>query len=279
VKETNSGSAPLYTMNPLTRFSERVVDYVKYRPSYPAAAIDKILEGLGSPSQLVAADVGAGTGISSRLLAERGVRVLAIEPNAEMRQAAFPHPLVEYRDATAEATGLPDASVDLVTCFQSFHWFDLETTLLEFHRILKPSGRLVLSWKYGDTSDKFTAQYTRLVGRAVTKDSQTYLEKNKLNDLVKLFSYLVKYRRSLQNWRFRYLSAFVSVLHGIHDKQELDLAGLIGLARSQSIVSLAEPVQQQLRTDLQQLYDNNCDRNGLVYLAYRTILFIAEPRS
>jgi SAM-dependent methyltransferase len=265
-------------MNPLTRFSERVADYVKYRPSYPAAAIDKILEGLGSPSQLVAADVGAGTGISSRLLAERGVKAIAIEPNAEMRQAAFPHPLVEYRDATAEATGLPDASVDLVACFQSFHWFDLETTLLEFHRILKPSGRLVLSWKYGDTSDKFTAQYTRIVGRAVTRDSQTYLEKNKLNDLVKLFSYLVKYRRSLQNWRFRYLSAFVSVLRGIHDKQELDLAGLIGLARSQSIVSLAEPVQQQLRNDLQQLYESNCDRDGLVYLAYRTILFIAEPR-
>lgn len=76
--------------------------------------------------------------------------MLAIEPNEAMRQAAFSHPLVEYRDATAEATGLPDASVDLVTCFESFHWFDVETTLLEFHRILKSKGRLALIWSFGD---------------------------------------------------------------------------------------------------------------------------------
>ena len=75
-------------MNPLSRFSDRAADYAKYRPSYPEEAIATIMEGLGNPSQLVAADIGAGTGISSRLLAERGVRVLAIEPNTEMREAA-----------------------------------------------------------------------------------------------------------------------------------------------------------------------------------------------
>lgn len=142
--EINTDSTPLHTMNPLNRFSDRVAHYVKYRPSYPVAAIDIIFGGLGNPVQLIAADIGAGTGISSRLLAERGISVIAIEPNTEMRQAAKSHELVEFREGTAEVTNLPDASVDLVTCFQSFHWFNPETSLLEFRRILKPSGRLAL---------------------------------------------------------------------------------------------------------------------------------------
>lgn len=276
---SNSDATPLYAMNPLNRFSDRAADYVKYRPSYPAAAIDKILEGLGSPSQLVAADIGAGTGISSRLLAQRGVRVLAIEPNEAMRQAAFPHPLVEYRDATAEATGLPDASVDLVTCFQSFHWFEPQPTMSEFHRILKSRGRLALIWSYLDSSDQFTAKYGRIVKQATkSRVSQAYLGENKLLRLVQLASGLVKYRQPLQQWRFQYLSAFVSVLRGIPYKQELDLARLIGLTRSYSIVSLDEPDLQQLQTDLQRLYENHCDRNSRVYLSYRTIVFIVEPK-
>ena len=135
---SNDSQPQLSEMNPLGRFSDRASDYVKYRPSYPAAAIDAILDGLGEPSQLTAADIGAGTGISSRLLAQRGVRVLAIEPNAEMRQAADPHALVEFRAGNSEATNLPDTSIDLVTCFQSFHWFNPVLTLPEFRRILKP---------------------------------------------------------------------------------------------------------------------------------------------
>ncbi len=112
MNETNVETTPLHAMNPQDRFSDRAGDYAKYRPSYPAAAIDSILEGLDEPS--VAADIGAGTGISSRLLAERGVRVVAIEPNAEMRQAALPHPLVSFHNGTAENTNLPNASVKVV---------------------------------------------------------------------------------------------------------------------------------------------------------------------
>ncbi len=61
-------------MDPTGRFSDRAADYVKYRPDYPIAAIDHMLQGLGEPSRLVAADVGAGTGISTRMAAERGPR-------------------------------------------------------------------------------------------------------------------------------------------------------------------------------------------------------------
>jgi ubiquinone/menaquinone biosynthesis C-methylase UbiE len=154
---------PPYTWNPLSRFCDLASDYAKYRPSYPIiAAIDIMLEGMETQFPIVA-DVGAGTGISSRLLAERGVRVLAIEPNTDMRQAAAPHPKLEFRQGTAEATGLSDASVDLITCFQSFHWFNPEPTLLEFHRILKPSGRLGAVWNEWDENDEFTANYYDLV--------------------------------------------------------------------------------------------------------------------
>jgi ubiquinone/menaquinone biosynthesis C-methylase UbiE len=122
MSETNFNSGPLYTLNPLGRFSDRATDYVKYRPSYPAAAIDMIVAGLGEAA--VVADIGAGTGISSRLLADHGLRVLAIEPNAAMRTAAESHPLVDFCDGKAEDTQLAADSIDLVTCFQAFHWFD-----------------------------------------------------------------------------------------------------------------------------------------------------------
>ena len=144
---------PLHTLNPLSRFSDRVEDYIKYRPNYPKPAIDAILKDLASPSQLIAADIGAGTGISTRQLAERGVKVIAVEPNTAMRNAAIdgtPKHNIEWRDGTAEETNLLDASVDLVTCFQAFHWFDPEPTLLEFRRILKESGRLAVVWNNRD---------------------------------------------------------------------------------------------------------------------------------
>src|SRR5438093_12045072 len=77
----------LHQLDPVGRFSDRAQDYVKYRPGYPAAAFDAIVAGLGASADLIAADVGAGTGISARLLADRGVRVIAIEPNREMPAA------------------------------------------------------------------------------------------------------------------------------------------------------------------------------------------------
>jgi len=147
------------SLDPTGRFSDRADDYVKYRPDYPAAAIDAVLEGLGDPAALVAADVGAGTGISSRQLADRGPRVIAVEPNAAMRGAAAPHARVEWRDGTAEATGLAAASAGLVTCFQAFHWFRVREAATEFRRVLRPGGRLALVWNVRDDDDALTLAY------------------------------------------------------------------------------------------------------------------------
>src|SRR5262245_64002535 len=159
-------AAPLHEMNPTGRFTDRAADYVKYRPGYPGAAIDAILAGLGHPAVLLAADVGAGTGISSRALAERGVRVTAIEPNAAMRGAAEPHPRVEWQDGTAEATGLPGGSMDLVVCAQAFHWVRQDEALREFARVLRQAGRLAILWNERDRSDPLMTAYREAI-RAV----------------------------------------------------------------------------------------------------------------
>jgi ubiquinone/menaquinone biosynthesis C-methylase UbiE len=150
-------------MNPTTRFDTRVADYVAARPSYPDGVFDALFDGLGDPASLTIVDLGAGTGISSRQLAARGSSVIAIEPNAPMRAGAAPARGVSYVDGTAEATGLDEASADLVTVFQAFHWFDQAASLREMLRILRPGGRAAVVYNERDERDPFTAAYGDIV--------------------------------------------------------------------------------------------------------------------
>jgi SAM-dependent methyltransferase len=132
------------------RFSDRVGHYARYRPTYPAQILDVLRQTVGLEPSDVVADVGSGTGISSELFLRNGNTVYAIEPNAPMRAAAesalSPYPNFHSVDGTSTATGLPDASVDLITAMQAFHWFDPPATRQEFQRILRPSGHVVLVW-------------------------------------------------------------------------------------------------------------------------------------
>ncbi|MBW4511383.1 MAG: class I SAM-dependent methyltransferase [Scytonematopsis contorta HA4267-MV1] len=250
-------ATPLHTLNPLNRFSDRVEDYVKARPSYPEELIDKILEGLATPSQLLAVDIGAGTGISSRLIAEKGVRVIAIEPNTAMREAGEAHPRVEFRSGSAEATNLPDASVDLVTAFQAFHWFNHEPSLLEFRRILKPGGRLAVVWNNRDEEDNFTREYSSLV-REISNKHPGESRLRKVEPLLES-PHFVNFREYWFDYR-----------------QELDLAGLIGRARSVSYLPREGEGYNQLIAGLENLYNQFKDEQGLVYMVYRTSLNLAS---
>jgi SAM-dependent methyltransferase len=126
-------------------------DYAKFRPGYAPQVATAILGFLGRDSASVdAADVGAGTGIWSRILAARGLKsVVAVEPNDDMRGQGIESSRdsgVAWRKGSAEATGLPDSSVDLVTMASSFHWADFDKACAEFHRILRPRGVFVALW-------------------------------------------------------------------------------------------------------------------------------------
>lgn len=135
--------------DPKERFSDRAAPYAASRPGYPDAAVTWAVEGL--PLQAVAVDVGAGTGLFTAKLLERGLDVIAIEPNEAMRAAAVAelgdHVGLDVRAGSAEDTGLGDASVDVVTCAQTFHWLAPERFARECRRILRSSdGRVAVLW-------------------------------------------------------------------------------------------------------------------------------------
>jgi ubiquinone/menaquinone biosynthesis C-methylase UbiE len=252
-------TSTLHNLNPQGRFTNRAEDYAKYRPSYPSAVIDRILAEFGNRSLVIAADIGAGTGISSRLLADRGVKVFAIEPNSAMKEVAEAHPLVEFHDGQAENTQLPDASIDLVTCFQAFHWFDPKPTLKEFARILNPQGKIALVWNDRDVDgeDNFTREHDRLI----TKASNHSPVLNRLDG-----------KSNLQ-----ISSYFSQVVHHIFPYQQVfDLQSLIGLAMSASYLPQTGTAHQKLVTDLTNLYQKYQDAQDLVYLQYKTSLYLAE---
>src|SRR5205807_417927 len=151
--------------HPTERFTGLAGLYSQYRPEYPAAALDFIINRCGLSNRSVLVDVGCGTGISSRLFAAKGIRVIGVEPNADMRCQAETEtlpsgsPSPTYQEGRAEATGLPAASADTVVAAQAFHWFEPQATLREFHRILKPAGWAILLWNQRDESDPFTRAY------------------------------------------------------------------------------------------------------------------------
>lgn len=242
--------------DPTTRFTDRVADYTRYRPSYPPEAIDAILEGLGDPASLVATDVGAGTGISARLLGDRGVRVIAIEPNLAMREGAEPHALVEWRHATGEATGLDGSSVDLILCAQAYHWMDPERACAEFARVLRPGGRLALMWNDGDETTPVAAGYYDLLRRVATDGTLSHKTAAVGPTMASPFE-------SMRRETFR-------------NVQRMDRAGLIGRAMSASYVPRSGPEWDWLVEQLNLLHDAHAGADGRVGFEYRVTVYLGE---
>lgn len=150
------------------RFSNRVENYVTFRPGYPDEIIDKLRGKIDLTPSSIIADIGSGTGISSELFLRNGNTVYGVEPNAAMREAAGEF-LSHYDkfsaiDATAENTTLNEKSVDIITAFQAFHWFDNPEAKLEFKRILKKGGFLCLVWNERQLdSNEFLREYERFL--------------------------------------------------------------------------------------------------------------------
>jgi SAM-dependent methyltransferase len=244
--------------DPTARFTGLAELYAQARPGYPPEAVDFVLATchLGSGSVLV--DVGCGTGISSRLFASRGLRVIGIDPNADMRARASAEggPTVEYRDGRAESTGLPPASADAVLAAQAFHWFEPDTALREFHRILRPRGWVVLLWNARDREDPFTRGYAEIVER---------LPDSKRADAI-----------SLEAEELARGGLFHEVgVRRFPNLQILDEDGLVGRALSSSYgprdpegrESYAEAMRRLFRTFV---------RDGHVALRYHTLAYVAR---
>ncbi|MFY9724310.1 MAG: class I SAM-dependent methyltransferase [Bryobacteraceae bacterium] len=155
--------------DPTRRFSVRVDDYLRYRPSYPAEVVALAQRECGLRAGQAVADIGCGTGLLALLFLERGYEVFGVEPNPEMRKAGLKALAGQARfhsiDGRAEATTLGGASVDLVAAGQAAHWFDADAACTEFKRILKPGGWLMLVWNERKREPGFMSEYESLIAR------------------------------------------------------------------------------------------------------------------
>ena len=142
-------------------FGRAVDEYERARPSYPQEAVDWLVPD-GVRTVL---DLGAGTGKFTRSLVARGLEVIAVEPDDVMRAAlAAALPPVRAIKGTAEAIPVPDASVDVITAAQSWHWVDESRALPEVARVLKPGGSLALVWNLRDESVPWVKRLGEIMG-------------------------------------------------------------------------------------------------------------------
>ncbi len=148
------------------KFLGKATLYAKFRPTYPTAAIDYLYTAIGFDENCKIADIGAGTGILSNLLLQRGSAVVCVEPNDDMlataKQALSDHPKVQFVKASAEQTMLQDHSVDFITVAQAFHWFDRRPFRAECDRILKKGGKVVLLWNHQAHTDTIRVEMAEI---------------------------------------------------------------------------------------------------------------------
>ena len=245
------------------RFDGLAAGYDRHRPTYPGEAIDFLIQTCGLKPGTEVADVGCGTGISTRILAARGLTVTGVEPNDEMRRqaqsiGATSGPAITYRAGRAEATGLPDEFTFFVLVAQAFHWFANESSLREFHRILKRDGWLTLLWNEQDRSDPFTDAYFRAL---VRHSPEPHFAARTYHDSADVLLHSTLFE-SQPRMTFSH-------------SQDLDEVQLLGRAYSASFAPKELIARQQLESDLRQAFATY-QRGGSVTMRYETALFLAR---
>jgi SAM-dependent methyltransferase len=237
-------------------FGPRAGDYERHRPSYPGALFDAIAARLPPPADV--AEVGSGTGLFAEALLARGYRVLAVEPNGPMREAAERRlggrPGFASVDGRAEATALPDASADLVVAAQAAHWFARDGALPELRRVARPPRRALFAWNVGDPdASPFTRDYHALAGE--------FAPGTAFNQAPSSFDELVAaYAPGAERLDFAH-------------EQPLDREGLVGRLRSAaSAPKPGEPREAEMRARLEALFDAH-ERGGRVAIAYRCVAY------
>lgn len=247
---------------PIERFSARVENYVRFRPSYPKEVIEVLRTDCGLAPDFVVADIASGTGLFTRLLLENGNRVFGIEPNQDMR-AAGEHFLAGFPKftsvaGTAESTTLPDRSVDLITCAQAAHWLKREEALREFQRILKPGHFVVIL--FNDRKVKgnaFSDDYEALV----VKYGTDYSEVQRLGRIFEGIEFFTPYRcekRTVPNYQvFDYESLEGRLLSSSYSPQR------------------GEPSFDPMIADLKRLFERH-QRGGRVRMEYDTNIYFGK---
>lgn len=259
-------------MDPTRRFSDRVADYVRYRPGYPETLLATLVDEAGLRPRSVVADVGSGTGISSELLLRSGARVVGVEPNPEMRRAAEERlgeePRFVSAAGTAEETTLPGASVDLVAAGQAFHWFDRERFRAECLRILRPrgvdpagGGRVALFWNARKTdASPFLRAYEELLRGFGTDYERVDHTRLAPEDFDAFF------RAPYRTWHFP-------------NHQVFDLDGLQGRLLSSSYTpGPGHPDHRPMLEELRRIFEAHQD-DGRVRLEYDTELHLSRLRA
>jgi SAM-dependent methyltransferase len=248
--------------NATQRFSDRVDNYIRYRPGYPAEILDLLRERCGLTPRVPIADIGFGTGIFTRMLLKNGNTVFGVEPNQEMREAGerllagFPN----FRSVggTAEKTSLENQSVEFITAAQAAHWFDREPARREFLRILKPGGWLVLLWNERLTEGTpFLVEYERLLLQFGTDYADVRHERT--TEVIEEFFAPSPHE----------LATFAT-------EQVFDFAGLEGRVFSSSYIPGPEdPRSLLLRAALRDLFDRH-EVNNTVAFDYATKVFFGR---
>jgi SAM-dependent methyltransferase len=245
-------------LTPTQRFSSRVDNYVRFRPGYPEELVEYLRTECGLTKQAVIADIGSGTGKLTELFLRNGNSVMAVEPNQEMREAGerllANSPNVTSIAGTAEATTLPDRSVDFIAAGQAFHWFKPEPTRAEFRRILKPGGQVLLIWNGRRDTTPFLAAYEKLL-----RDFGTDYEQ--VN------------HRNVGPEKLRGFFGAEPKLETFPYAQHFDFEGLKGRLLSSSYVPEAgQPKYEGMLAELRRIFDAHQSR-GQVAFEYDTLLY------
>lgn len=248
--------------NSTSRFTDRVENYIQYRPSYPADVFEYLKsEGILKTVSVIA-DIGSGTGISAELFLKNGNIVYGIEPNDAMREAAEKL-LAGYSNfrsinATAEETTLSDNSIDLIICAQAFHWFDIPKVKVEFRRILKPAGRICLMWNERILDgNPFLIAYEKLLlkyGTDYMNVRHENIDEDKLNEFFD-GGYIKK---------------------TFPNKQVFDLAGVTGRLLSSSYTPQYDsPLYEPMLAELNEIFEKD-QVNGLIEFLYDTNVYVSK---
>ena len=249
--------------DPTSRFTRTVEKYSQYRPSYPKEVLQVLVDECGLASSSIIADIGSGTGILTRLFLDHGNTVYGVEPNQAMRESGEDF-LRQYTsfcsiNGTAEATTLPDKSVDFIVIGTAFHWFDIDLAQIEFKRILKSPGWVMMVWNVRNTEKSdLQRDYEELIVRYGTdyRDSKAHkFENTAVSDFFNPYPMNIK---------------------TFTNSQDFDWEGLQGRLLSTSYSLAPDDLgYDEMLKELRQIFDRY-QKNGKVEFLYKTIMYYGQ---